>query len=112
MAEQLANLEKRELKIYSTSTEHICGVWIDGKPIYRKAYDLGSNLSLPSNTWKATSISKSGMAFLVDCHAYSAEGTYLAVYGALDVDNNYVSILNSRSNSTNARYVVLEYTKS
>lgn len=111
MAEQLAELNKGELEVYSTAEKQV-GVWIDGKPIYRKAYDLGSNLSLPSNTWKATNISKSGMSFLVDCRAYSLEGSYLAVYGALDVDNNYVSLLNSRTNSTSARYVLLEYTKS
>ena len=37
MAEQLAELNKGELEVYSTD-EKVCGVWIDGRPIYRRTF--------------------------------------------------------------------------
>lgn len=37
MAEQLAELNKGDLEVYST-TEKQVGIWIDGKPIYRRTF--------------------------------------------------------------------------
>lgn len=34
MAEHLAELNKRDLEVYST-TEEVVGVWTDGRPLYR-----------------------------------------------------------------------------
>ena len=39
MAEQLAELNKGELEVYSTDEKQI-GVWIDGKKIYRRVFDI------------------------------------------------------------------------
>lgn len=37
MSESLANLNKEDLEIYSTSERKI-GVWIDGKPLYQRTF--------------------------------------------------------------------------
>lgn len=41
MAEQLAELNKGDLEVYSTDEKQI-GVWIDGKPVYEKMVALTS----------------------------------------------------------------------
>ena len=49
MAEQLANLAKGELEVYSTAEKKI-GVWIDGKPLYRKVYEVTTPSTVNTST--------------------------------------------------------------
>ena len=41
---------------YSTEEREV-GCWTDGKPLYQKTWDFGSDLSIASNTWVDTTMS-------------------------------------------------------
>lgn len=62
---------------YST-TEHIVGTWIDGKPVYQKTIDCGS---LPNNTAKdvAHGISNIKKVVKISGAAYTSSGTVIAI---------------------------------
>ena len=99
---------------YST-TEHIIGTWIDGKPIYEKTYDLGgTGLEISYNSWTLSAISKSGIDSIINVE--SRNGTGGAYFGdvmaSIEIDNTYVAFQTARNgNNERIRYVTLQYTK-
>jgi hypothetical protein len=122
MAEQLAELNKGDLEVYST-TEHIVGTWIDGKTIYRKVWtynsvqtiDAPNTFSSSGGVWQQTDISSSGMDVIIDCKLVNRQYTLTFKAGMCVKDYNstgYVGINNCLCRSVSYDVVILEYTKS
>lgn len=110
-----------DVPVYST-TETVCGTWIDGKPLYRKVIDFGT---LPSNSSKSVAHGISNLDFIT--HAYgvseSVQDTYFKTIPsashsnissqlniAINVSNVFISTGQDSSLYTRT-YIVLEYTK-
>lgn len=97
--------------IYSLEEREI-GVWTDGKPLYQKVFDLGSDTTISYNSWTLTTISLSGIERLVEIFCGNSTGT--AYYGDLLGGNNngYLQLQTPRNNQNlDARYIVVSYTK-
>ena len=97
------------LETYSTD-EIVIGDFL-GKPLYRKVYDLGSDLTVQNQTWTSTSISNSNIFFVVNAKAYTSSGTCFSCICVNRDTSSYVQILQTRSVNIKVRYIVLEYTK-
>ena len=105
---------------YSTTEQKTGGVWIDGKPIYRKVVDFGN---LPNATEKLVAHNISNIDKYTHIYGValnsSNENTYPLPFG-YPSSNNSIGLI---ANLTNVRintvvnlsplyaYVVLEYTK-
>lgn len=99
---------------YST-TEKIVGTWIDGKPLYQKTYDVGTDASitysLPSYINKV--INFSGIIEGFAPIPYVSSSTNFCIYLFVDSDNN----INIRKGSSvqslasGTAYVTIQYTK-
>lgn len=102
---------------YST-TEHIVGEWIDGKPIYERTFELTSPLSVPYNTWTDTPILNAGMQRIINGFAndsyvnggVSQSNTFLYLSFAVNAPT-YVRVLNARNASITLNIITLQYTK-
>lgn len=68
---------------YST-TEHVIGTWIDGKPIYEKCIDGGT---LPNNTSKSIAHGISNLNDVIECKGWARSGS----------DRHVIPIVNSAS---------------
>ncbi len=55
--------------IYSTTEKQI-GVWLNGKPIYEKTYELQSAITVSFNSWSSSGISTSGIEQLINVITY------------------------------------------
>lgn len=98
-------------KHYSTS-EKVIGTWIDGKPIYEKTWDLGSDIDIGTSSWVTlTTISNTGMDLIIDAKTTTANGIVRDVLYAPKVNENYVVAISGRSGTESAHYVTLQYTK-
>lgn len=95
---------------YST-TEQLTGQkWIDGKDIYFRTWDFGSDLTVSRSIWTNTTVPVSGMSLVVDYSAIASDGAYRALDVAIDGD--YVQLLSMRNSSDDTvRYLTLYYTK-
>lgn len=100
---------------YSTTEQKTGGVWIDGKPIYRKVIDCGA---MPNATSKGVLHNIQNFGYLIDSKilAKTAEGIRVVCnYGgtslSLYVDNVNVIISSAYDFSSYSGYAVLEYTK-
>lgn len=99
---------------YSTD-EQIIGTWIDGKPLYQKTYDVGTDASitysLPSYINKV--INFSGIIEGFAPIPYVSSSTNFCIYLFVDKDNN----INIRKGSSiqsiasGTAYVTIQYTK-
>ena len=95
---------------YST-TEKIIGTWIDGKPIWQKTIDLGSNITVGNgDTWTRTSISATSIDKYVHVVGIHANGTYFPLMAS--TQDNVISLLTGRNVTTaDVRYLTVQYTK-
>lgn len=105
-----------DVPVYST-TETICGTWIDGETLYRKVIDFGT---LPDNTIKTVN---SGLNNVLIWHMYgiarNSTGSTITIPEAngsntirlVFNDSNQVEIATTYNRSSFYGYVVLEYTK-
>lgn len=102
---------------YSTTEQKTGGYWIDGKPIYRKAFSCGNLLDndmLVINTG-ITDVDKwvkiEGLAYTTSVLVplpYVAGTNFMIT---LLVQNNQINIRTSSDRTSYKAYVVLEYTK-
>lgn len=98
--------------VYSTNEVKTNKVWIDGKPVYRRAFrHTGSTITISANTWTNTNILNSNMNAIINCFVVSRNGTYFPFWAARD-SGNYVRLLSPRYSEIVANdLIVLEYTK-
>lgn len=106
-AEIKSNLTK--LETYSTD-EIVIGDFL-GKPLYRKVYNLGSDLLVNAQTWTNTNISNSNIFFIERVTCYTSGGTCMGFFCANRDTQSNVQLLQTRTTAVNVRYIVLEYTK-
>lgn len=106
---------------FSTTEQKTGGVWIDGKPIYRKVVDFGA---LPDNTAKTIAHNIANLSKIIDLKGIAidtSDHTYLPLpYSSavnitssvsLNVSGSNVSIRTSQDRSRYNCYVFIEYTK-
>ena len=98
--------------VFSTNEVKTNKVWVDGKPIYRRAFQhTGSTITISANTWTSTNISNANMSAIINCFVVGRTGTYYPFYAGRDV-GSYVRLLNPRYSEIVANdFIVLEYTK-
>ena len=96
---------------YSTN-EQVIGTWIDGKPLYQRTWDFGSNITINSNAWTNTTINVAGNSIkaIINSKATNDGGTNFN-FIACNVDQTYVQVLQTRNVAIVVRYLTLEYTK-
>ena len=98
---------------YST-TEEIVGTWIDGKPIYRKVYEIGS---MNANTERSINLSDISFDTIISIEGFekSNQFSYIPIV-IYNVNYNWVFVeaqtLKFKVSwaATNV-YIILEYTK-
>lgn len=98
---------------YST-TEHIVGTWINGKPIYERTWDLGSEVTLTyGDTWTyIPQISATDKEAIIGASIMNNSGTLFDIIMVnRDNSSGLVGINHTRSGNLTARYVTLRYTK-
>lgn len=99
---------------YSMS-EKIVGCWTDGKPLYEKTFDLGSDTDISYNSWTETTISWQTISVerLVGAKGFtSSGGTFAGTLLASKKSNGNVEIQTPRNNyNLGVRYLTLQYTK-
>ena len=99
--------------IYSDEEREI-GVWRDGKPVYQKTYDLGSDTSISYNSWtevNATYPTDCELIIRVDCN--TSGGTYASGISVGRKANGKFEMQTGRNgNAQNIRYFTILYTKS
>lgn len=93
---------------YSTD-EKIVGTWIDGKPLYQKTVDLGSQQTLTSQTWFETSIDCSDISTLVNVLCLDSPSNVKAFNAS--IQNGTLKLMTFRSSEDYVRVVTLQYTK-
>lgn len=95
--------------IYST-TEQEVGEWIDGRTVYERTFDLGSDLSCLSGAWTDTGIPKGLILHLVNAQLQGDNGTlYVANVNANT--NGDIGIYNPTGSAIGIRYITVQYTK-
>ena len=98
--------------VYST-TEQVIGEWIDGKPIYKKSYDLGSDTNISYNSWtevNANYPANCGLIIHVDCT--TSGGTYASGISVEKRSNGKFGMQTCRNaNNQSIRYFTIQYTK-
>ena len=110
-----AGLYKSEVPIgiadIYTEGERQIGVWSDGKPVYQRVFDLGSDASITNTTFTNTAIDASNMERLIDARGFYSTG--VTVYQLMaNISNNIIRLQADRNDtSINVRYVLLQYTK-
>lgn len=103
--------DKFQPVIYSEDEREI-GVWTDGKPLYERVVDLGSDTNISYDTWTLTTVSISEVDRLVLIQGLNSAGT--AYYGDLYGGNNngYLQLLTGRNGTyVSVRYLIFRYTK-
>lgn len=96
--------------IYSFEERQV-GVWADGKPLYQRTFDLGTDLGITQNAFTNTTIDASSMETLVEARAIYSTG--VTIYNVMaNINNGIIRLQADRNdNSINARYIILRYTK-
>ena len=95
--------------IYSYDEQEI-GVWLDGSKIYRKCFDLETDIVVYSTTWYTNIASITNINKILNCFGQYSSGTYypLMAYHT----NAEINVLACRdNNAASVRYLVIEYTK-
>ena len=100
----------QDASIYSEDEQQV-GVWIDGKPLYERTFDLGSDVSISYNTLTNTTIDASNMQTLVN--AWGLYSTGVTKYSLMaNISNNVIRLQTDRNGAdASVRYVILQYTK-
>ena len=101
------------LSDYYSTEERVVGRWIDGKPLYQKTWDFGSNpVIIPSNTWVDTPITVSSInaeKFISALATSESTNSWNVLTAA---DQTYVRLNQTRSGQMTVKYLTLTYTKS
>lgn len=95
---------------YST-TEHVVGTWIDGKPIYECTFDLGSDTSVSSTSWYSTGITIPSLGNILQVWSTNSTGTYYPLMAYHSGGNINIEACRD-GNSATVRWICFRYTKS
>lgn len=108
-------------EVYSTSEIKTNKIWIDGKPIYRKVFDLGV---IPSDGAMTHSTNLNNVSIKkIDGYVYDSDDTVVqpinyisqsttSIIETITINNGSQIRLRTKGPFTNIKaYVVLEYTK-
>ena len=111
IASSIYSVEK-PADIYSTEERQV-GVWIDGRPIYKRTYDLGSDVSVSYNSWTTLSnVIIPNLDFIVEGYGTNTGGTYTPLQTTWVVATHAIQIQTPRNNYTqNVRYFTIFYCK-
>ena len=89
-------------------------MWIDGKPIYRRIYNI--NLTLSSQGWKNSGIVVTGIDKIINSYSYGYDISYNTQYikfpssgVGVDKDNNTLVVW--ANNYGRFTQICIEYTK-
>ena len=95
---------------YSTEEKEV-GVWHNGKPIYQRSFDLGTDLQIAYNAFTNTTIDATDMDTIINVKGIYSTGA--TIYNLMATKANNIIALQSDRNNTgaNVRFVVLQYTK-
>lgn len=103
-----------EYRVYST-TEKIVGEWIDGRSIYEKTYDLGSDTSISYNSWTVVNATyPSNMDLIIHVDATTSGGTYASgISTGKNTSSGKFEMQTGRNGNNNqaVRYFTVQYTK-
>ena len=96
---------------YYSEEEHKVGVWVDGKPLYQRIFDLGSDLVVSYSSFTDTSIDASNMETIVKVIGIYSTGA--TIYNLMaNINNNIIRLQTDRNGANaNVRYITLQYTK-
>lgn len=96
--------------IYSEEEREV-GVWTDGKPLYQRTFDLGSDTPISYNTLTNTTIDASDMQTLVNVRGLNSSG--VTNYSLMaNISNNVIRLQTDRNGGeAYVRYLTLQYTK-
>lgn len=100
-------------QIYSTEERQI-GIWLDGKPLYQKTWDFGSQIAIPSNTWTDTNIRLADWNIENIVLTFSTDNSRSAtvfIGASASEGNTYLQLLNARDSALGVRYLTVQYTK-
>ena len=98
--------------IIFSKTEREIGVWIDGKPLYEKTYELSTAFVINAHTWGTTSIDVSFVdKFIGEADIVTSGGQGYVCF--TDVDNsNYLQLYNPRQDAgIGVKFIIIRYTK-
>ena len=97
---------------YST-TEQVVGTWIDGKPIYEKTWDLGSDTAISYNSWTEVNATyPANQELMVHVDACTSSGTYASGISIGRKSNGKFEMQSGRNGyNQNIRYFTIQYTK-
>lgn len=94
--------------------EHQIGMWF-GKPLYRRTFDLGSNVEVSYTAWTslASYFSIPNLKAIINSQGMNEGGTnYQVMCGRRSADLNTVEVQSGRNSySVTLRYLTIEYTK-
>lgn len=111
----------KDAEVYSTNEVKTNKIWIDGKPIYRKVFDLGV---IPSDSAMTYSTNLNNVSIKkIDGYVYDSSNTVIqpinyisqsttSIIETITINNGSQIRLRTKGPFTNIKaYVVLEYTK-
>lgn len=81
------------------TTEQVIGYWIDGSPIYEKTVQIGSSLTLASNTWTTADTLAEDIKILeaVGYYDIATENLVVPLVARYTISTKVLSFLNMRS---------------
>lgn len=112
-----------DMNTYSKTSEKIVGVWVDGKPIYRKTFYVAS---LPNNNYTSIAHNIANIDEIVNIYGTMRSSNYTTVafnmvgQAALYGEGSILTVRADRTNITigttkdwrnNVAFITLEYTK-
>ena len=111
IASSIYSVEK-PADIYSTEERQV-GVWVDGRPVYKRTYDLGSDVSVSYNSWTTLSnVIIPNLDFIVKGYGTNVGGTYTPLQVTWVVATHVIQIQTPRNNyAQNVRYFTIFYCK-
>ncbi len=95
--------------IYSDEEREV-GVWRDGKPLYQRTFDLGSDINISNSSWQTSVFSISDLEKIIVIHGVNSSGTAYPLNAYHTGDN--VNLLACRDgNPANVRWITAQYIK-
>ena len=94
---------------YSTD-ERIVGEWIDGKAIYEKTFDLGSDLIVAYNSWTTLGITLNADK-IIETKATASVGSFQGNILMYSDSGTWKGQSQRNSEGSNVRYLTIRYTK-
>lgn len=111
LIETIITSSSSDYHVYSTN-EKVVGRWIDGKPIYEKTIDFGSDFTVNYNGWSETTVDCSTVDSYLYGEGYTSGGTYGGNIMCSKKSNNKLEVQTARNGTSQIiRYLTIRYTK-